>query len=173
MSQYGSLLGVELAAVGMEWPAHPVPATITLENLVDMMVAANDDPLIRKPRIKLGHERWQLSSTGTVHLDDDHDPFWQGEPAMGSIINLRLNDEGTRLLGDLVGLPWWMAEAAPAAWPNRSPEWVWDITTEGGRRYSAVLTAVALLGVQQQAIKSLKDLEELMVDGPHEEEESA
>lgn len=163
----GRIDGVELFAVGMEWPAQPEPTTITLENLVDMMVAANDDPLIRRPRIKLGHSRWQLADDGVVHLNDDHDPFWEGEPAMGSVINLRLNDEATRLLGDLVDMPHWMAEAAPSAWPNRSPEWVWAITTEGGKSYSAVLTAISLLGVQQQAIKSLKDLEQLMVSGPY------
>lgn len=163
----GRLNAVELFALGQRWPAQPEDVTITLENLVDMMVAANDDPLIRRPRIKLGHERWQLGTDGTVLIGDDHDPFWQGEPAMGSVTNLRLNDQGTRLLGDLVDMPWWMAEAAPAAWPNRSPEWAWHVTTEGGKTYSAVCTAIALLGIQQQAIKSLKDLEQLMVEGPY------
>lgn len=163
----GRINGVELFALGQKWPAQPEPVAVTLENLVDMMVAANDDPLIRRPRIKLGHERWQLGPDGTVLIGDDHDPYWQGEPAMGSVTNLRLNDEGTRLLGDLVDMPWWMAEQAPSAWPNRSPEWAWSVTTEGGHTYSCVCTAIALLGIQQQAIKSLKDLEQLMVEGPY------
>lgn len=189
MTQYGSLLGVELVSVGMEWPAHPEPITLRLEHLVDMMVAANDDPLISRPRIKLGHERWQFNETGVVELGD-HDPFWQGEPAFGTATNLRLNDQGNYLLGDLVEMPWWMVEAAPSAWPNRSCEWVWnietatplqvtqpqllpadmltDFETEGGKRYSAVLTAVALLGVQRQAVKNLRDLARAMVDGPYD-----
>lgn len=163
----GRINGVELAAVGMRWPAQPQDVDLTLTHLVDMMVAANDDPLIRKPRIKLGHARWQLDNDGVVHLEDDHDPYWDGEPSMGKVVDLRLNDEGTRLLGDLVDMPWWMAEAAPGAWPSRSPEWCWDVTTEGGKTYTAVLTAIGLLGVQQHAIKSLADLQDLMVEGPY------
>lgn len=166
MTTYGSLEGVELMALGMDWPADPAPVTVTFEHLVDIMVAANDDPLIRSPRIKLGHERWQLTEDGVEVQNDGHDPFWQGEPAMGSVANLRLNDDGNRLLGDLVDMPAWMAEAAPSAWPNRSCEWVFDVVTEGDRQYSAVLTAVALLGVQQQAIKNLADLQRVLTEGP-------
>jgi len=162
---YRTLTGVELMTVGMEWPTVPEPSTVTLENLVDIMVACNDDPLIRRPRVKLGHERLQITADGVRELGD-YDPYWTGEPAFGTVDNLRLNDAGSRLLGDLIEVPAWLADTAPSGWPNRSCEWVWDLQTEGGKRYSAVMTAVALLGVQQQAIKDLADLQRLLFDGP-------
>ena len=165
MTTYTTVPGVELIGVGMEWPAATGPVTVTLEHLVDMMVAANEDPLIRAPRVKLGHERIQLTPDGTTSLGD-HDPYWSGEPAFGSVANLRLTHDGGMLVGDLVEVPAWLADAAPSAYPNRSCEWLFDVETEGGKRYSAVLTAVALLGVQQQAVKNLADLQRLLEQGP-------
>ena len=64
MTEYVTVPDVELMTVGIDWPAHPQPVTITLEHLVDAMVAANDDPLIRRPRIKLGHSRLQPTEDG-------------------------------------------------------------------------------------------------------------
>jgi hypothetical protein len=162
---------VELITVGIDWPAHPAPVTVTLEHLVDMMVAGNDDPLIRPPRVKLGHSRLQPTADGMTELGD-HDPFWDGEPAFGTVRNLRLDNDGAVLLGDLVEVPGWLAPLLPSAWPSRSCEWVWDITTEGGKRYSAVLTAVALLGTRQHAIKDLADLQRLLTEGPDDTEET-
>jgi hypothetical protein len=130
-----------------------------------MMVAANEDPLIRSPRVKLGHERIQLTPEGVTGLGD-YDPFWSGEPAFGTVQNLRLANDGAKLVGDLVEVPAWLVSAAPSAYPNRSCEWVWDVQTEAGKRYSAVLTAVALLGIVQQAIKDLADLQRLLTVGP-------
>lgn len=165
MTDYYRIVDVELVTVGMEWPAQPEPVTLTLEHLVDMMVAANSDPLIRAPRVKLGHERMQVTADGCRDLGD-YDPFWSGEPCFGTAVDLRLTNDGAKLVGDLVEVPDWLALSAPSGWPNRSCEWVWDIETEGGKRYSAVLTAVSLLGVQQQAVKDLADLTRLMVQGP-------
>lgn len=168
---YVTVTDVELITVGIEWPTAGGPGphgstTVTLEHLVDIMVAANDDPLIRHPRVKLGHQPWELSPDGVDAIHDDWDPFWQGTPAFGTVRSLRLDDDGGRLIGDLTEVPSWIADAAPSAWPNRSCEWTFDVQTEAGKRYSAVLTAVALLGVQQQAIKDLTDLQRLLVQGP-------
>lgn len=162
---YVTVAGVELVTVGIEWPAFPAPVTLALEHLVDAMVAANDDPLIRAPRVKLGHTRLQPDTDGLRELGD-HDPFWDGDPAFGTVRNLRLSNDGARLVGDLVEVPEWLALALPSAWPNRSCEWVWDQETEGGKRYSMVLTAVALLGTRQHAIKDLDDLRRLVLAGP-------
>lgn len=169
MTNYVTVPDVELVAVGIEWPAVPEPATFSLENLVDAMVAANSDPLITSPRVKLGHENLQPGAEGLITLGD-HDPYWTGEPAFGSVKSLRLDDDGRVLLGDLVEVPDWMANAIPSAWPNRSIEWCWDVTTEGGKRYSMVITAVSLLGYQQQAVKSLADVQRVVESGPDRED---
>lgn len=167
---YVTVSGVELLTVGMDWPASPEPVTLTLEHLVDVMVAANDDPLIRRPRIKLGHSVLQPTAEGLRDLGD-HDPLWDGDPAFGSVENLALTNDGARVVGDLVEVPDWLAAAIPSAWPNRSCEWVWGVETEGGKRYSAVLTAVSLLGTRQHAIKDLADVRRLVEDGPDDMEE--
>lgn len=165
--EYVTVPDVELVAIGIEWPSATGDITVTLEHLVDMMVAANDDPLIRPPRVKLGHSRLQPDVDGLRELGDG-DPFWDGAPVFGTAQNLRLNNDGGRLVADLVEVPDWLAEAIPSAWPNRSCEWTWDVETEGGKRYSAVLTAVSLLGERQHAIKNLADVQRLIEQGPDE-----
>lgn len=165
VASYVVVPDVELVTVGIEWPAASGPNTVTLEHLVDMMVAANHDPLVRRPRVKLGHSRLQPDVDGLRGLGD-HDPFWDGAPAFGTVRDLRLSNSGAVLIGDLHEVPDWLAHAIPSAWPNRSCEWRWDITTEGGKRYSAVLTAVALLGEVQHAIKDLADVQRLVEQGP-------
>jgi hypothetical protein len=169
--KYVTVPSVELLTVGMEWPAHPEPVTITLEHLVDVMVACNDDPLIRAPRVKLGHARLQPDVDGLRELGD-HDPFWDGAPIFGTARNLRLTNDGAKLVGDLVEVPEWLGDpetgAIFSAWPNRSCEWVWNVETEGGKRYSAVLTAVSLLGERQHAIKDLADVQRLVSTGTTE-----
>lgn len=167
--EYVTVGGVELVAIGMEWPAQPEPVTLTLEHLVDAMVAANEDPLIRRPRLKLGHSRLQPTDDGLRDLGD-HDPFWDGSPAFGTITDLRLSDSGARLIGDLIEVPDWLADAIPSAWPSRSCEWVWDVETEGDRRYSMVITACSLLGERQHAIKNLADVRRLVEHGPDQED---
>lgn len=166
VTDYLSLPGMELTSVGMEWPASTGPNTQTLENLVDAMVAANDDPLIQLPRIKIGH------GTQLVNDQGDFDPYWDGEPAFGTVANLRLDESGAVLLGDGEAVPDWLANAAPSAYPTRSIEAVKNVTTEGGKRYSMVITAVAL-GSWTPAVKDLEDLKRLLADGPQEEETNA
>jgi hypothetical protein len=167
---YLTVPDVELVTVGMEWPGtggNNPDGTIALalEHLVDMMVAANNDPLIRAPRVKLGHSRLQPGEDGLTTLGD-HDPFWDGAPVFGTAVDLRLTNDGAKLVGDLVEVPAWLVDAMPSAWPNRSCEWVWAVETEGGKRYSAVLTAVALLGERQHAVKDLADVRRLLEQGP-------
>lgn len=164
-TEYVTVTGVELGAIGIEWPTALGPVSVTLEQLVEIMVAGNDDPLIRPARIKLGHEPWQLHPEGgTVHLGD-FDPFWGGEPCFGTAENLRLSDAG-RLVGDFYEVPDWLAAVMPSAWPSRSFELAHDVVTEGGQRYERVLTAVALLGVRQHAIKNLADVRRVLDGDP-------
>jgi hypothetical protein len=80
--EYVTIPGVEIGSVGMEWPAAGGPFTLTSQNLVDVMTAANDDPHIVVPRLKLGHEGWP-DNKGL-----DNNPFVEAssaEPAVGRL----------------------------------------------------------------------------------------
>jgi len=153
----------------MKWQSANGELTFTLDHIADAAAAAGD-PHIRPPRLKIGH--------GDPRFDDgvpDHDPFvllGDGEPAIGSVRNIRLANDGSMLVGDYVDVPVWLAEAMPTAFPSRSiegawsmvegaagePRGTWDVVTPGGKKYTFVLTACALLGVVGPAITSLDDL---------------
>jgi hypothetical protein len=164
------LRGVELMTAGMEWPAMSGPTTVTMAHLADAVEAANNDPHVQLPRIKLGH---------TSPLNGDHpdfDPFaaiGDAEPSFGQFTNLRLENDGAVLVGDATNVPAWLAAMAPSAYPNRSAEAPWqvespltDVQTPGGKRYSMCISAVSFLGVVLPAISDLEDLETLVTSGP-------
>lgn len=164
--EYVTVPDVELVTAGISWPGAggndpEGTSTITLEHLVDFMVAGNDDPLIRPPRVKLGHARLQPTEDGFTTLGD-HDPYWDGTPCFGTVRNMRLTNDGGRLIGDLVDVPEWLRDAMPTHWPSRSIEWRWNVNTEGGKHYTVVMTAVSLLGVVEHAVKNLADVRRLL-----------
>jgi hypothetical protein len=152
VTAYVTVPDVELLSAGMRHRGQTGEYYVTGEHLADM-VAAQADPLIRAPRVKLGH----ISALFQT-LDSDHDPLADAEPAFGTVINLRTDDAGVKLIGDLAEVPAWLADAMPSAYPTRSAEWVWDYETTGGKRYLAVLTDVALGGVWEPAVEDLADL---------------
>lgn len=176
---YVTIPNVEIASAGMEWPTANGPLTVRMDHLADAARAANDDPLIQPPRIKIGHTDPRFNSDEA--REKDHDPFadFDGEPAVGVVRNLRVANDGAVLLGDYTEVPRWLAEALPSAFPNRSmegsysvkpgpagePQGTWEVRTEGGNRYSLVITAVALLGVERPAVRDLADLQRFLVAG--------
>lgn len=105
-------------------------------------VAAQDDPAVRTPIIKLGHV----------------DPRFDGQPTIGRVANLRVSANGQTLIGDLVGVPAWLADIIPTAFPSRSIEGVFDYGTANGMSHAFVLTGLALLGVNLPAIETLDDI---------------
>jgi hypothetical protein len=143
MAGLATLKGVELASVGSHdcmtgtWDC-------TAQDIVDA-VAASQEPEWRAPIIKLGHT----------------DPRFDGEPAVGTIRNLRASPDGRTLIGDLTGLPQWLADTMPSAYPSRSVEGVKKDIAASGRAYSFRLSALALLGVEPPAIESLADIARL------------
>lgn len=175
--EYLTIPGVEIASVGMKWPTASGALTVRLEHLQDAMEAANNDPHVVPPRLKIGHSDPRFNSEDD--LAHDHDPSWDGEPAVGVVRNLRLTNDGATLVGDYEEVPDWLAQALPSAYPNRSMEgsWsmaegpagepmgTWDWETPGGKKYSLVITAVALLGVSRPAILDLEDLRRFLVAG--------
>lgn len=133
------LLGVELARVGTWDLAIGGRKSFTAEDFADA-VAASLDPDYGIMPIRPGHT----------------DPRFDGEPALGRVINLRT--AGDRLVGDLVDLPQWLTQRIHAAYPERSVEGYTNVTSPTGKRYRLVLTALALLGVAPPAMKGLADL---------------
>lgn len=144
---------VELVAVG-KWNAGTGVARITDDD-VRAAVAALDCPGIRNPVIKLGHQEPDPDATRIR---------WDGEPAVGWISNMRLSDNGAKVLGDYTGVPAWLVDVMPSAYPQRSVEIQRDFLCQIGHVHPFVITAVSLLGVAPPAvgvIKSLHDVQAL------------
>ena len=139
-----TIAGVELVAVGVEWPASTGLVTFTAEDLA-AAVAAQDDPHLRTPVVKLGHT----------------DPRFDGEPAVGRVEHLRLSADGMTMLGDLVGVPAWLAEVIESAYPSRSVEGAFNVRTAGGTRHRFIVEGLALLGVAKPALEHLADVKAL------------
>lgn len=135
---------VHLASVG-KWATSTGIWECSQDDLASI-VEAQDDPGIRTPILKLGHRDTQSE----IEV-----------PAVGRIENLVLSDDGMELYGDLVGVPKWLAEALPSAYPSRSVEVALDYVGATGHDHQAVLTALALLGETTPAIESLDDVRDL------------
>lgn len=131
---------VHLASVGT-WDCSTGKWECTSAKLA-AIVAAQDDPGVRSGVIKLGHV----------------DPRFDGQPAVGRIENLSLEDDGMELYGDLVGVPSWLPEVLASAFPSRSVEVIENYAGTTGHTHAAVLTGLALLGVTAPAIGSLEDV---------------
>jgi len=134
--------GVELLDVGENWPLASGSQTFTLEDLA-AVIESQDDPAVKAPRLKLGHSGadWQSA-----------------EPAFGRVSNLRASENGMTLLGDIEGVPQWLADVMPTAWPSRSIEGRFAVKTATGHHHRLVIDAVALLGVVMPGVSTLEDL---------------
>lgn len=154
-TNYTTVTDVPLIRVGTWNPAEG-DGTVTLDILNDI-VAASQDPRLNIPVIKLGHvdERF-----------DNPDYFEDGEPAYGQISNLRVTeDEGGTLVGDLINIPEMLADVMESAYPHRSVEIYFGVqlTDQAGEvleEFSAVLTALALLGEAPPAVSGLGAIHE-------------
>jgi hypothetical protein len=151
---------VELCAVGIEYPLASGPATFTPEDLIEA-VASQDDPAIQAPRVWLGHPDDDRFHAGRAT------PAGSAEPALGKVVNMRVEDQGMTLVGDVVGCPTWLAKILSSAYPNRSVEGFQDAQTVSGHKWGLVITDLALLGVCWPGVSTLADLEALYsADGP-------
>jgi hypothetical protein len=151
MSQ--TLTGVPIVETGIEYPTSTGAITLTAEDLASIVEAQND-PAIVTPRLKLGHTDVRFNNM-------------DGEPAFGVVQNMQLTNNGNTVICDYVGVPDWLAEIMPTAYPNRSIEGNWDVETVTGHKWQFVVTDVALLGVVWPGISTLDDLEIALSDaGP-------
>lgn len=151
---------VELVAVG-SWAASTGQVTVTDDDLRSA-ISALECPGVYAPAIKLGHEE--------PDPDGQH-MRWDGTPAVGWVSNMRLSANGAKLLGDYTGMPGWLADVAPSAYPQRSVEIRRDHKCQIGHVHPFVITAVSLLGVYPPAvgvIKSLNDVQALYTLAAHD-----
>lgn len=181
---------VELLDQGT-WEASTGTFTATADDLA-AAVAAEGDPTIRAPVLKFGHTdpdfngqhlREMLVQVAVAFGVDEetaeaiagHMSFKKdGNPAIGRVKNLRLSEDGLTLLGDYVGVPQWLAEVLPVAYPARSIEAFFDYKAPSGRTHDLVIFAVALLGESPPAVTSLEDVRSMFYgDGPDAEDEAS
>lgn len=133
--------GVELVRVGT-WSISTGEWEVTPADLA-AAVTAHAAGVVRHPPIRLGHA----------------DPRFDGEPAIGHVDRLRVVDAGQVLVGDLVGVPAWLADGVLAsAYPDRSVEGVQGFVDAAGQRHAFVLTGLALLGVTAPGVSTLRSL---------------
>jgi len=146
--------GVELVKAGT-WGGHPLTEEakarsekdggiqVTAKMIADMAAAGSDSEIDEAP-VKLGH----------------FDARFDGEPAPGWVTNLRVSDDGETLLGDITDVPVGIYPLLKTGYKRRSVEMQFDKSTGSGE-YSAVLTGLALLGVQAPAVNGLSEMADL------------
>jgi hypothetical protein len=144
---------VPILEAGVEYQLSTGPTTFTPQNLEDAVSAALEDPSIPSPRLKLGHIDPRFNG-----------PEYDATPSFGSARNLRMNDNHTVVYADYVGVPKWLADILPAAFPSRSVEGFWEVESFAGKEWSFVLSACSLLGVQWPGITQLEDLPQMYGD---------
>ncbi len=148
-----TLQGLEIVQAGVEYDISTGKVSFTMEDLADAVKAAEQDPAIKAPRLKLGHTS-RLNAA--IQESDD------GQPALGTVQNMTLNDKGNVILGDYVGVPEWLAEIMPSAYPSRSFEGDYNYKSNGtDRTYRMVIKAVALLGVRWPGCATIDDIQTL------------
>ncbi|KBR63562.1 phage protease [Mycobacterium avium] len=135
--------GVELMRVG-KWNLSTGEWECTTKEIA-AAIDAHNKGLLRKPVIRLGH----------------NDPRFSGDPAVGWLDNLRASEDGQALIGDMVGVPEWLAEILPSAYPSRSIEGLYDYTAPDGSEHEFVLTGLALLGATRPGVESLQSLQDV------------
>lgn len=140
---------VELLEVGQEWETSTGVFDFRYEDLVSC-ISSQDDPALRTPVVKLGHV----------------DPRFDGQPSLGRIVNMRLENNDQTLVCDLAAMPLWLAQVLYTAYPRRSIEGQFDFTTRTGNTWDMVLTGVALLGDAYPAIDTLEDIQALWGSTP-------
>lgn len=144
-TEFVTIPNVPIISTGIEYPLSTGPATFTEDDLRDAVRAAEEDPNVQHPRLKLAY--------GGPHTD-----AVINEPAFGTVTNLRLGDNDQTIYGDLTGIPKWLAEVLPVAYPSRSIEGNFNCETVGGTKYRLIINNVSLLGVHLPGVTSLPDL---------------
>lgn len=158
---------VEICAVGIEYPLASGPKTFTTDDLL-AAIRSQDDPAVKAPRVWLGHPDDDRFHAGRAT------PAGTAEPALGTVVNMRVEDDGMTLVGDIAGCPTWLAKILASAYPSRSIEGFEGAQTVTGREWDVIITDLALLGVRWPGVSTIDDLKILYSEeGPDVEVEEA
>lgn len=139
---------VPIVEAGVEYMLSTGPATFTPEDLRDAVTAENEDASIPSPRLKIGHVDARYNDRAK----------FDGTPAFGKATNLRLSENGMVVYADFVGVPKWLADIMPTAYPSRSIEGYWQVESHAGKTWEFVISAVSLLGIEWPGVNQLEDL---------------
>jgi hypothetical protein len=147
-----TLPDIELCAVGT-WKISTGETTFTYEDLANC-VAALDCPGVRNPVLKLGHDE-----------EDGPNVRWDGEPAVGWVDGMHLVNDGAKIAGDFAGMPSWLADILPSAYPDRSVETSRPVAVRLGGRL-ALATAATTLRRQPTLVEAAAqtDFEQMQAD---------
>lgn len=139
--------GIELARVG-EFDLSTGKQKFTSKMLHNAAEKAKAAGAGYRAPLKLGHTDPRNSEVAAA----------DGEPAFGWLHNLRTVGDGdsTVLLGDVTGMPDWLAQVAPSAYPDRSIE---GYASEDAETLD--VTGLALLGVTPPGIPTIKSWRDL------------
>ena len=140
---------VDILAAGT-WHLSTGRQTFTQADLRSAIDAAGC-PAVGAPLIKIGHLDPRFAPL------PEHD----GEPALGRVHNLRLSDNGAKIIGDLAGMPGWLGAIAASAFPRRSVEGKYGFKCQIGHDHPFVLTGLALLGVTAPGVGVLGGLPDI------------
>lgn len=158
------LEGVEILAVGGPVFGQGSPPGGDFWTSAELRAMAEADQELGdeiKPPAKIGHSDAQ----GLV-LNSDLAPVTAGEmPAVGWLENLRLNDDGSKLLADIKDVPRKLAELINAkAYRTRSVELSRVTSQATGKTFEWVVTGLAWLGAKMPAVRTLDDVVALYED---------
>lgn len=167
LAEFVVLEAIPLLETGIAYPASTGPFTPT-STMLEEAVAAQADPHVPAPRIKIGHVDNPLNAEFQDIMDDLNKGLDSAsEPALGTIQNMEIDNEGQTLIGDLYGVPSWLAAILSTAYPARSIEGGAWKNDANNKEYAFCLTALSLLGVAWPGCTSLSDLQDLFSkDGP-------
>ena len=143
-----TVANVPLLEAGVQYMLSTGPTTFTPDDLADAVCAAMEDKSIQKPRLWVGHTDPRFNDTYT----------YDATPSFGKADNLRLSENGMIVYGDYVGVPEWLAPYLPFAYPSRSIEGMWNVSSQTGKVWRFVLTSCKVLGVTMPGINQLEDL---------------
>lgn len=154
---------VPLMKVGMAYPASTGKVDFSLLHL-SSAVNAQADPLVPRPRVKLGHtdprynEHKCPKCEAWVKFDFNDSYTFDGDPNFGFVENCRLVNSGGMIEADLVDVPLWLATIMPVAFASRSVEGWFGYKGPNEKDYDFVITDLALLGVCFPGVMNLPDL---------------